>query len=118
MINGSQLAQRPQCPYAKKVQLEPHLSVEELYTRYRRSVKLVDRSHYQIIWLLASGYTPLAVSQVTGYSHIWIYQLAASTLQPIGGFSLKGSTFVESRSTSSTQRPTTSANNHCLLLTA
>ena len=59
----------------KKVQLEPHLSVQELYTRYRTSSGLVERSHYQIIWLLASGHTPLAVSQVTGYSRIWIYQL-------------------------------------------
>ena len=59
----------------KKVQLEPHLSVEELYPHYRTSVKLVERSHYQIIWLLASGLTPLAVSQVRGYSRIWIYQL-------------------------------------------
>jgi hypothetical protein len=33
----------------------------------------------------------------------------ATTLQPIGGFSLKGSTFVESRSTSSTQWSTTIA---------
>jgi hypothetical protein len=70
MIKGSRLAQRPQSPYAKKVPLEPHLSVEELYTRYRTSVKLVDRSHYQIIWLLATGHIPLGVSQVTGNSRI------------------------------------------------
>jgi transposase len=36
---------------------------------------LIESNHYQIIWLLALGHTPLAVSQVTGNSHIWIYQL-------------------------------------------
>jgi transposase len=35
----------------------------------------MERSHYQIIWLLATGLTALEVSQVTGYTRIWIYQL-------------------------------------------
>jgi Winged helix-turn helix len=91
----------------KKVQLEPHLSVQELYTRYRTSSRLVERSHYQIIWLLASGHTPLAVSQVTGYSRIWIYQLlrrynqlgagalSAIDVRPIVGNLLNSTTYKE-----------------------
>ena len=39
------------------LKLESHLSVEELKQRYRNSFDPVERSHYQIIWLLASGKT-------------------------------------------------------------
>ncbi|WP_206759128.1 hypothetical protein [Nostoc flagelliforme] len=35
----------------------------------------MERSHYQIIWLLASGRRSQEVSQITGYRVSWIYEL-------------------------------------------
>lgn len=61
----------------KSVILKPHLSSEELKQHYRNSCDPVERSHYQIIWLLASGKTVPEVSNITGYSTKWIYQLAS-----------------------------------------
>ena len=59
----------------KYITLEPHLSLEELHTRYRQASDPVERSHYQIIWLLASGKSPREVAAVTGYSRSWVYEL-------------------------------------------
>lgn len=61
----------------KLLTLESHLSIEELKQRYRNSCDRVERSHYQIIWLLASGKTVLEVSKITSYSTKWIYKLAS-----------------------------------------
>ena len=61
----------------KLLKLEPHLTTEELKQRYRNSCDPVERSHYQIIWLLASGKTVAEVSSITSYSTKWIYQLAS-----------------------------------------
>ena len=59
----------------KRITLEPHLSPDELQSRYRQASDPVERSHYQIIWLLASGKSPREVAAVTGYSRHWIYEL-------------------------------------------
>jgi hypothetical protein len=59
----------------KRITIEPHLSPEELQTRYRQASEAVERSHYQIIWLLASGKSPREVAEVTGYNRQWIYEL-------------------------------------------
>jgi transposase len=59
----------------KRISIEPHLSLRELEQRYRQAKKPVERSHYQIIWLLASGRSSREVSQITGYSLSWIYEL-------------------------------------------
>jgi transposase len=59
----------------KQIAIANHLSTEELLIRYRQATEAIKRSHYQIIWLLATGKTPLEVAQVTGYTRIWIYQL-------------------------------------------
>jgi hypothetical protein len=47
----------------KLLTLESHLSREELKQRDRNSCDPVERSHDQIIWLLASGKTVLEVSK-------------------------------------------------------
>ena len=60
----------------KSLILKPHLSSEQLKQRYRSSSDPVERSHYQIIWLLASGKTVPEVSSITDYSTQWIYKLA------------------------------------------
>lgn len=60
----------------KKIQLEPHKKREELETGYREARDAVERSHYQIIWLISSGKTTSEVMEVTGYSRNWIQQLS------------------------------------------
>jgi transposase len=60
----------------KKIKLEPHLSSEELENRYRGAKDPVERSHFQIIWLINEGKTTSQVMEVTGYSRGWIQGLA------------------------------------------
>ena len=44
--------------------------------RYRKAKDPVERSHYQIVWLLSEGKTTGEVCEVTGYSPGWVRQLA------------------------------------------
>lgn len=59
----------------KRLQITPHLRVEELEQRYRQAKDGVERSHYQIIWLLSQGKRTEDVAATTGYSRSWIYEL-------------------------------------------
>jgi transposase len=59
----------------KKIKIEEHLSLDELEIRYRQAKEGVERTHYQIIWLLAKGLGTKEVAIVTGYSRNWIYEL-------------------------------------------
>ena len=52
------------------------MSIEQLAIRYRESKDVVERSHYQIIWLLAQGQSSAEVAQVTGYSAYWVRVMA------------------------------------------
>ena len=60
---------------ARRIALANYLSAQELLVHYRQATNVTERTHYQIIWLLVTGKTPLEVAQVTGYSRTWIYQL-------------------------------------------
>src|SRR5215207_2419189 len=60
----------------KKIKLESHLSTAELESRYRESKDPIERSHYQIVWLISQGKTTAEVMEVTGYSRNWIQQLS------------------------------------------
>ncbi len=59
----------------RRLRIIDHLSVEELGERYRHSSDVVERGHYQIIWLLAQGRPTSEVASVTGYSRDWVYKL-------------------------------------------
>jgi len=59
----------------KRITIAAHLSKDELERRYRRAKDPIERSHYQIIWLLASGRRTEDVAAITGYSRSWIYEL-------------------------------------------
>lgn len=59
----------------KRITITPHLSVDDLAQRYRQAKSPIERSHYQIIWLLAQGKHSEEVVEVTGYSRNWIYEL-------------------------------------------
>lgn len=50
-------------------------AIDELEIRYRQAKDPIERSHYQIIWLLATGRPTEEVADVTGYSRNWIYEL-------------------------------------------
>jgi transposase len=56
----------------KRLTAKPHLSLDELAARYRSSKVAVERSHWQIVWLLAQGKTTQEIATVTGYSVPWI----------------------------------------------
>jgi hypothetical protein len=62
----------------KYVSIAAHLSVGELEQRYRKANDPVERSHLQIIWLLAQGKRVREVTEVTGYCANWIRILAWS----------------------------------------
>jgi len=61
---------------ARSLTIPPHLPVTELERRYRRARDPVARSHWQIIWLLASGLPTAEVGRVTGYSGNWVREIA------------------------------------------
>ena len=61
---------------SRQIKLTPHFTVEELEARYRRASDGTERSHWQIIWLLAQGHRAYEVAAMTGYSAYWIGQLA------------------------------------------
>lgn len=60
----------------KRLSIEEHLPVGELEQRYRAARDGVERSQWQIIWLLAGGATSQEVAEVTGYSRPWVRELA------------------------------------------
>jgi transposase len=60
----------------RRLDIPPHLSVDDLEQRYRDAHDPVARSQWQIVWLLASGQPTAAVTQSTGYSANWIREVA------------------------------------------
>ncbi len=61
---------------ARRILLEPHLTIEELEGRYRSAKDSVERSRWRFLWLLARGLTATLVVSITGYSAYWIGRIA------------------------------------------
>jgi transposase len=60
----------------KRIQIKDHLSLAEIEKRYRQASEGVERSQWQIIWLLGQGKTSREIEAVTGYSLRWIRIIA------------------------------------------
>jgi transposase len=60
----------------RRIKLSPHATKEELEHGYRKARDPVERSHYQIVWLLSEGRRTEEVSEVTGYSPGWVRKIA------------------------------------------
>lgn len=60
----------------KSLTIEPHLSVKELEVRYRQAKEPIERTRYQIVWLLARGFVTQEVAAVTGYRRDTIRKIA------------------------------------------
>ena len=59
----------------KYIRLKAHLTIEAMEKRYREPKEVVERSQWQILWLLAGGKRTREVAGVTGYSLDWIRKL-------------------------------------------
>ncbi len=59
----------------KKLKLEQHHSVEELSKLYRQASDPIERTRWQVIWLLACGYRAEEVAKVTKYRRGSIYKI-------------------------------------------
>src|SRR5262245_66491032 len=55
--------------------LAPHLTVDELFTRYRQSTNAVEKTHWQILWWRAQGRGTQEVAQLVGYRPDWIRRI-------------------------------------------
>ncbi|HEY7415626.1 MAG TPA: helix-turn-helix domain-containing protein [Ktedonobacteraceae bacterium] len=60
----------------KYVHVAVHLTRSELEQQYRKADEPVERSHFQVIRLLAQGKRVREVAEVTGYCANWIRILA------------------------------------------
>jgi transposase len=56
----------------KRMKLIDHLPIEALEQRYRQASDSVERSHWQIVWLVAHGRSRTEVAEITAYSPTWI----------------------------------------------
>jgi len=65
----------------KYVHIAAHLSPDELEQRYRKADNPVERSHLQMIWLLACGKNVKEVAEVTGYCANWIRQVGMRAMR-------------------------------------
>ena len=52
------------------------LTVEELEDRFRAAKDVVERSHCQVVWLLAKGHSTAEVAEIVALSPRWINKLA------------------------------------------
>jgi transposase len=55
--------------------LASHLTVDELFARYRRSTNPVEKTQWQILWWRAQGRGTQQVAQFVGYRPDWIRRL-------------------------------------------
>src|SRR5258707_10204775 len=60
---------------ARRLKVHPYLDSEELEKRYRNAQDAVERSQWQIVWLLSVGKTSAEVAAVTGYCVDWIRKI-------------------------------------------
>lgn len=61
---------------ARTLTIPPHLPLDELEQRYRQAHDPVARSHWHILWLLASGMATAEAARVTCYSVNWVREIA------------------------------------------
>ncbi len=54
------------------LELVPHLAVENLEHRYRQSRDPVERTHWQMLWLVGQGHLCRAFARLVCYSEYWV----------------------------------------------
>jgi len=59
----------------RRVTVAPHLASEELFARYRQASDPIERSHWQLVWLVADGHPVPEVARLVGYDANWVRTL-------------------------------------------
>lgn len=59
----------------KYIQLEPHLSTDELGARYQSAQRPIERTRWHALWLLSQGRSSGEVAQITGRKAQWVRRL-------------------------------------------
>lgn len=59
----------------RRLTVTPHLAIDDLERRYRAARDPVARTHWQIVWLVASGRSCGEAAAVVGYSVDWVRQV-------------------------------------------
>lgn len=59
----------------KRLHVESSLSAAALETRYRKAKDPVERTHFQILWMVVSGKVTREVAEATSYSPGWIREI-------------------------------------------
>lgn len=57
---------------SRRLSLAPHLTTDDLESRYRHSRDPVERSHWQMLWLLSQGHPCPEVARLVGYAPDWV----------------------------------------------
>lgn len=59
----------------RSVSVAPHLPTDELARRYRGAHDPVERTHWQIVWLVAAGHRVPEVARLVGYTANWVREI-------------------------------------------
>jgi len=59
----------------RRIRVEGDLSAEELQERYRKASHPAEKTHWQVLWLIAEGKSAAQVAEVTGYTLNWVRAL-------------------------------------------
>ena len=60
---------------SRTLSIEQHLTSDELAARYRRTHDPIEKTHWQMLWLLAQGRTTAEVASICGYHVQWVRRL-------------------------------------------
>ena len=60
---------------SRRLRLAAHLSADEVERRYRAAKGAVERTWWQIVWLVSQGQTGAAIARSTGFSRGWVCQV-------------------------------------------
>ena len=55
-----------------QLELVEHLSLEEIGRRFRAARAVVQRAHWQVVWLVGRGRSGGEVARITGFSRTWV----------------------------------------------
>ncbi len=59
----------------RRATVAPHLPPEALADRYRHAHRPVERTHWQIVWLVAGGHSIPDVARLVGYTANWVREI-------------------------------------------